>query len=468
MTVSRHRVAARAATLLPVLAIAAAALAANIYALRHPARIELQRAGAATLRPATVRLLDSLSSPVQITYFYDLRDRVMTDALATLQRYAARSPHIQLQSFDPTLEPGAARRHGIRFPGTALFRTAERHAVVHGGSEADFNRGLLRVTRSAAGRLCFSTGHAENDPWSRERHDHAEAEADHHHRGGPPLRLRQSDGLSMARESLETLGYEIEPRLLLRGEDPLAHCAALVVASPRTPFHPREVERLRVYLAGGGRALLLLEPGVESGLGPVLADFGIAVTGEHVRDLAHHYGTDPSTPVVSRYPSHRITRGLAMTLFPGVTSLVPAPGGIPDDVRIIPLLKTSPAAHLEATAHHGAKTGGAAKPHTLLIYAVRRSKEPGEGKATRQAHLAVAGDGDFATNAYFSVLGNGALFLNLVAATADAPEPPEPVLDDDPALRLSNRQLRMSFFLSTALLPSLLLGVGLWQWKRRR
>ena len=64
---------ARAALVLPTLAIVAAAAAINLWAVAHPLRIDLTSGGVYSIGPQTQQVLKALHEPVQVTFFYDLR-----------------------------------------------------------------------------------------------------------------------------------------------------------------------------------------------------------------------------------------------------------------------------------------------------------------------------------------------------------------------------------------------------------
>jgi len=438
---------------LPIAATIATAVAINIWAARHPLRFDWTSERIHSLTRETKRVLAALPADVGIAFFYDLRSRANLDAKALLERYAAASPRVQLQSFDPMLQPAAARRYGVSFPGTTVFASGARRVVVQGDSESDFTNALVRVVSSGFQRVCFSDGHVENDPLSLSSHDHFEAgmgSGHSHSDGGRPLRIEERHGMGRAREGLEAMGFEVVKRSLLGGEDPLGGCAVLVIASPRVAFRTEEVAQLRAFLRSGGAALVLLEPGVANGLDGVLAEFGIALGDHPVVDEASHYWTDAAVPAVRSYPRHRATRDLALTFYPGAAPLVPAGEGIPDRVLLTPLVDT-----------HG--TG-----QTLVVYAIRATG-PDDREALR-ARLVVAGDGDFATNSFFPVLGNGQLFLNLVNLLAGYRDvvaiPPRGYRAA--RLELTNRELRFTFLVSTLVLPGLLALAGLAVWWRGR
>lgn len=455
----------RAGLILAVFAALCAATAANLWALRTPLRFDFTQRGVFSIGPETERVLASLDRPVRVTFFYDLRNQVHLDALALLRRYAQASPWVSVRAYDPDLQPGVARSMGVRFAGETVFEAEGKMVIARGGSEEDFTNGLLRATSGAAREICFSEGHGESDPESFASHDHFETQDDAGHQhspsGGDPHRVVERHGLGVARESLETLGYEVSKRATATGPTPLVGCAVVVVASPTTSFEPAEVERLRAFLARGGSVLLMLEPGAKHRLDRLLGDYGVRWRDGAVRDPRHHYWTDPGTPAVSRYPRHRVTRGLAMTFFPGVSSFEPAATGLPDDVVAVPLLETSERAHAAGAPEEDGT-------RVLMVYAVRKTRRGDPDETT--SRLAVIGDGDFATNSFFSVLGNRDLFLNTVHTLAEVERliGIAPRSYAAPRLELSASQLRRSFVISTLLMPGLALAAGGWMWRRRR
>ncbi len=447
---------------LPAAAVGAALVALNLYAVARPARIDLTSAGVYSIGPETRRVLASVAAPVAITFFYDVRSKNLLDAKALLDQYAAAAPAISVRAVDPVLRPAEARRYNVQFAGTAIFESGARRVVVNGGTEADFTNGLIRVTRAAAQRICFTDGHLESDPFSLKSHDHFEGDmgqAHSHSTGGRALELHERHGMGMARDALETLGYEVTQALLIKGPRQLDGCSVVVVASPQRAFLAEEVAQLRAWLAAGGKAIFMLEPFVNDGLDEVLADFGIAIARDPVHDEDSHYWTDAGTPAVRRYPRHPITRNLALTFFPGAGSLAPVPGRPPAGTKVTPLLQTS-ARSRSATAAEFAPR----------ILAVQASREVSAEKSDKLAEIVVIGDGDFATNSFFHILGNGALFLNAAGVLAGRHELVDisPRNYEVPRMRLTNWQMQLTFALSTIILPVGMLLLGAFAWWRRR
>ena len=473
---------ARGRFLLPALALTAAAIAVNQWVLAHPKRWDLTSAGVYSIGPQTQRVLDDLRQPVVATFFYDVRSKEMNDARALLEQYAARNRQLTVHSFDPALAPAEARRQQVQFAGSAVFESNGRRVVVNGGSEADFTNGLIRVTAQADQSVCFTDGHVEADPQSLRSHDHFEGDmgAGHSHSsGGRALVVHERHGMGMARDALQTLGYGVRVVTLIAGPNALAGCTVVVIAGPQQAFVAAEVAQLQAYAAAGGRLIALVDPFVDSGLGALFADFGLKLEHRLVLDDKSHYWTDPATPAVSTYPRHKMTRNLPLTFFPGAAPLVPlrATAGR-GEVRLTPLVQTSDAARSEPLPPDTGKADTGLQ--TIAVLATRKLGEApilragGAGSEAageeRRAELVLVGDVDFATNSFFHVLGNGALFLNAVSYLADQQRLIDitPRQYEMPRVQLTNGQMRATFLLSTVVLPLAALALSVFVWWRRR
>jgi hypothetical protein len=443
-------------------------LAAAAYlSVRYPLRFDLTATGEYSLSESTVTMLKRLDRPVRIVFFHD---PMMRHTVELYELIAAQTPRVTVEFYDPMINPAAARMLGVNFAGTAVMESEGRRLQVSGGSETDIANGILRVSQSATQRVCFLDGHNEPDPFSLESHDHLEGAAGHSHGLGARYVLHERHGMAKARHALETLNYTVEKVLLLRRGPGLAGCAVVVVAGPKTPLLPVEVEAIKAYLAGGGHALFLLDPFVKTGLEPLLLDYGVVVDDNIVIDQASHFWADVSSPAVSDYNRHQITRDLPLTFFPGARSLSPTPQRVPG-TSVVPLANSSRNSWGQADQQRVGFVQGRDQPgpHTLMVVALRRlgAGDDGAGPGSR---LAVAGDSDFATNSFFHIMGNGALFLNTInyLAAQENLIGIQPKTADLPRVNLTNRQLKGSFVLSVVLVPAVLAVVGTAVWWRQR
>jgi ABC-type uncharacterized transport system involved in gliding motility auxiliary subunit len=213
-----------------------------------------------------------------------------------------------------------------------------------------------------------------------------------------------------------------------------------------------------------------------------------------VIDASSHFWTDLSSPAVTSYNRHQVTRELPLTFYPGVRSLSPTPERVPG-VTVTPLVNSSKSSYGETTPYRAEFDPGRDRPGplTLMVLVNRRPVAAGDAAALplgQQDHsaaaytggtaapaplagrsrLAVVGDSDFATNSFFHILGNGTLFLNTVnyLAAQENLIGLEPRTYDLPRVNLTNRQIKGTFFLSVVLIPALLAVVGTAVWWRQR
>ena len=155
----------------------------------------------------------------------------------------------------------------------------------------------------------------------------------------------------------------------------------LVVAGPKVPLLPVEVDAIRAYLAAGGNAFFMLDPFVRTGLEPVIREYGIVVDDDIVIDEASHFWADVSSPAVSDYNRHQITRDLPLTFFPGARSLSPTPQRVPG-TSVVPLVNSSKNSWGQASPDRVGFVKGRdlPGPNTLMVVALRR---PGRRRGRR-------------------------------------------------------------------------------------
>jgi ABC-type uncharacterized transport system involved in gliding motility auxiliary subunit len=449
---------------LSTLGVVGVLLALAYLSARYPVRFDLTSAGRYSLSGSTVTMLKRLERPVHIVFFHD---PMMRETVELYQLMAKQTPRVRVDFYDPMINPAQARMLGVNFAGTAVLESEGRRLQVNSGSETDIANGILRVSQGATQPVCFLDGHGEPDPFSLESHDHLEGAPGHSHGLGAKYVLHERHGMAKARHALETLNYKVDKVLLLKNAGGLAGCAVLVVAGPKMTLLPMEVAAVRAYLAGGGHALLMLDPFVRTGLEPVLREYGVVIDDDIVIDQASHFWADVSAPAVSDYNRHQITRELPLTFFPGARSLSPTAERVPG-TSVVPLVNSSRNSWGQATQDRvgfvqGRDTPG---PNTLMVVALRRTG----GEDGPRSRLAIVGDSDFATNSFFHIMGNGALFINTVnyLAAQENLIGIQPRTADIPRINLTNRQMKGTLFLSVLLVPALLAIVGTAVWWRQQ
>ena len=439
---------------LSTLGVVGVLLALAYLSVRYPFRFDLTPEGVYSLSAPTVTMLKRLDKPVHIVFFHD---PMMRETVELYQLVARQNKLVSLEFYDPMINPAQARMFGVNFAGTAVIESRGRRLQVNGGSETDIANGILRVSQGATQRVCFLDGHGEPDPFSMESHDHLEGAPGHSHGLGTKYVMHERHGMAKARHALETMNYTVEKLLLLQRANGLAGCAVLVVAGPKIALLAREIEAVRAHLAAGGNAFFMLDPFVRTGLEPVIREYGVVLDDDIVIDEASHFWADVSSPAVSDYNRHQVTRDLPLTFFPGVRSLSPTPQRVPD-TSVVPLVNSSRNSWGQANRERVGFVKGrdVPGPNTLMVVALRRPR----------SRIAVVGDSDFATNSFFHIMGNGTLFLNTVnyLAAQENLIGLQPRTADLPRVNLTNRQMKGTFFLSVVLVPALLAVVGTAVW----
>ncbi len=280
---------------------------------------------------------------------------------------------------------------------------------------------------------------------------------------------------SQAVAALANQGYFAEPLNLVTTEAVPEDAAAVVVAAPRTPLFEAEVERLRTYLNQGGRLLVLVPPLTDTGLEPIVSDWGIELVDDVVVDVsqvAQVVGAGPVVVLVTTYGDHPITRPLQaqnlMSFFPLARSMQgPLDGGTP-------LLFSSNESWGELDTENerfefdpetdlqGPLTLGYAFSRPATTEAAPEADAP-------ESRLVVIGNAAFASDGNFRQLGNGDLFLNSVNWLADRSSliAIQPKSATDRRFALTAQNVNGLAILSTFILPLIALGGGGYIWWQR-
>jgi ABC-type uncharacterized transport system involved in gliding motility auxiliary subunit len=239
--------------------------------------------------------------------------------------------------------------------------------------------------------------------------------------------------------------------------------------------------------------MLLLEPFADGGLLAFLKTYGINLEADIVVDtMSRVFGASYLIPVVTQFGSHRITDEFNIAcFFPTARSVFPAETR-PEAVDLTDLASTSNYSWATTDFRFGQSEplefeGGRDKqgPIPLAVVAAitletaekeeENNQQPGPVNreikhSPGQAHLAVFGDSDFASNTYFDLQGNSDLFLNTINFLAQQEnlisiERPQP---KSAPLTLSRFQGKLLLWVGLLLMPAVVLVSGLAVFRMRR
>jgi ABC-type uncharacterized transport system involved in gliding motility auxiliary subunit len=435
----------------------------NFVAARNPRRFDLTEQKSYTLAEQTRKILAGLPREVQARVYAYPNTRAEQTLQDLLEEYASLAPvRFRHRFVDPLKNPAMAREDSVTQENTVVLESGPQTTTLVLPDEEALTNGILKVTRDESRSFCFAMGHGEKD-----------------------VQETGQQGFSAFAAALEKQHAKVETFSPALGV-PEA-CAAVIVAGPRKSWLPTEREKLQAWLEGGGRAAILVDPEVDSGLQPLLERYGIGVENDLIIDRASALvGGQADIPLVPAdgYESHPIVKKFGyQTFYPLATSLTVAESP-PSGVRVQALARTTSLAWGEKSYAAEAPTGrlkmdSKDTPGPLIVAAAATrpvgdpSALPADDsvrKAPQETRLVVFGDSDFPTNAYYGGSGNGQLLLNTANWLAGEEDlvaiPPKSRLPR--IVTLDQREATLIWTVSMLFAPATILIVGAAIWFRRR
>jgi hypothetical protein len=455
---------------------------ANVALVLHDAHFDLTREAVFTPSKQAENVVDRLSQDVTLTYFYQAQDQQGRRAKDMVEVLGRRNPRLHVRTVDPDKQPTVADTYGVRIYNAAVLETAGRRIQVMSTDENQLALGIIRIIRERVTTVCFMEGHNEYPVENFEFHTHFEGVAGHSHgEGSSAIVQMRFHGVGRMRRALESLGYDVRKIIPATLSAIPADCAAVLDVNPRATYLPGESDLLVSYLAQGGTAVLMYDLGfvLEPRLTAALRTVGVVVEQDVVIDPLDHYSTDPEVVAVPAYERHPITRGIALTFFPGIRSLrlLPPPVG----VTSVPLFLSSPQSYARAVptmaerqpTREGVAAPSAAAPASpgrRVLAAALEGTWPGAVAGSRPFRLVVVGDGDFVSNSFLPYMANGDLALAMVRwGVREEQAPTVAVRMPVPRLVLLTKSQMQRIFLGIeVVLPLIVVTAGAVVWWRRR
>jgi hypothetical protein len=448
-----------------VAAALAVAMLSNVALYRHDAHFDATVSGRFTPPPELETIANSLQHDVVLTYFYNSKDDYAYAAKQVLAVVARQHPHLRVRELDLDTELVTARDYGVKLYNTVVVEAEGRRTQVE--NTVDLRQmayAIERVLQRRIQTVCFVTGHGEHYAPGHVHYSHVETLGGDVP-GGSDILEAPADGLDRLKLAIETIGYSdraIEPATLPAiPED----CAVVADFGATAAYAPAEVQALRDYLLRGGHVLLAYDPrfSIAPELTSLLNEVALAVENGVVVDPLNHYGTDQEQAAVPYYPPHPITEEIALTVFPGarpIRLLGPIAGVTA--AELVATSKDSYVRPLDPSAHT------APAPGPRLLGAAVQGSWPGGGRAPFR--LVLVGNASFAANAFFPYASNGDLAVSMIRWLAEDTATPllKPEAYSLPEMRLTHRQMQVTFLLVEILLPLsvMLFGAAVW-WRRR-
>ena len=439
------------------LGLIVAALAVGVGLERGTARLDMRLDWTFEQRfelsPAAIERLGSLDEPLNALLFFDPLDpRVRRTRL--LLEQMARASDGQLTLRDRVIDdhPDEADRFAIATSNTVVLTQSERWERADRPSEGSLFEALYRLTTPHRGTIVMLRGEGEGDP------------------------LRADDvGYAGLAEALTTEGYEIHSMVAAALREVPEDAAALLVVAPRRRLLPHALDALRRYLEGGGALVALLEPGFDSGVEEVLADWGISSPNALVIDPAsgpvEQRGAEGLNLIAYSYEVDPVTRGLnrnRMTYFPSARPLELRKPEQEDKVRRLVL--SSPRAWVSEDLSWLERRSGRPEPDGAPTGYQTLAAAGSYERGGAQTRIVVFGDADFASNRYLRTLYNLDLLMNAInwVTSQESGITLRPKIRKTVQFPVPLNNSVNAFYGVGLLLPELLLIAGGVVWLRRR
>jgi ABC-type uncharacterized transport system involved in gliding motility auxiliary subunit len=438
-----------------VVVVFAVVIVANMLANRYDKSYDATSNKRFTLSDQTKKVVKELKSDATITY-YDQTSRFQ-EAKDKLDQYANLSPKVHVEYVDPDKKPELARAAGIKNYGTTIVQIGMNKNEAKSTSEEDITGAFIRDLKNTTRMVCFVEGSGEHQIDDSSR-----------------------SGYQRLKDLLGKDDYQAKSINLLTSAEVPNDCTVVVVGGPRSDYLQPEVDALKKYVEGGGRAMFLLDPPLKMGreeiadndtLTSLLQNWGVTPDKDLVLDrnpVGQLLGAGVEVALVMRYDSHAIVNDLKGTAtgFPISRSLETKNGDKTTVEKLFDSSETSVAtAKLDSPNINLEDPKNKKGPMTLAAAGSYNT-----GKDNSQGRFVVIGSSEWATNGYLGFQGNRDFALNalnwlssdedLISIRPKAPE--------DRRVTLTMAQMRWVRLTSQFLLPLAVLFVGVSVWWRRR
>ena len=438
-----------------LLVVLAILVVVNILANRYNKSFDTTSNKRYSLSEQTQKIVKGLKQNATITYYN--QSTHFQEGKDLLDEYANLSTKIHVAYVDPDKNPELARAAGIRNFGTAVVQVGAKKEIAKDLTEEGITGAFIRDLKGTTRTVCFVTGSGEHQIDNTER-----------------------DGLSHFKDLLARDEYQSKSIDLLQQAVVPADCTTVVIGGPTHDYQQPEIDAIKTYVEGGGRALFMLDPPIQfgsseiaanDGLTSVLESWGVTLDKNMILDLnpvGQLAGLGPQVVLVTTYASQPIVsdmRGSAV--------------GIPlsRSVEIKDTGKTSVQKLFDssgsslATSNLSSAEVSVADPQNRRgPFTIAAAGTYNTGKPNAEGRFVVIGSSSWAANRFLAFNGNGDLALNAVnwlSSDEDLisirPKPPE-----DRRITMTRAQLILVRTVSQFVLPLIVVIAGTMVWWKRR
>ena len=428
---------------------------ANVLANRYNKSYDSTSNKRYSLSEQTAKIVKELKQPATITY-YD-QSTHFQQAKDQLDQYANLSPKIHVDYVDVDKKPQLAREAGVKNYGTTIVQIGAKKEEAKSLTEEGITGAFIRDLKNTTRTVCFVTGSGEHQIDDSDR-----------------------NGYSRLKDLLGKDDYEAKSISLLQKAEVPAECTVVVVGGPTGDYQQPEVDALKKYVEGGGRALFMLDPPLKIGrtdtadndaLTAVLASWGVTLQKDLILDLnpiGQLAGLGPQVALVTTYASQPIVAEMKGTAtgFPLVRSMDIKSEG----KSTVDKLFSSSDSSLATTKLNSPDIDPNDPKNKKGPLTIAAAGSYNTGKENSQGRFVVIGSSAWAANSFLNFNGNRDLALNtmnwlssdedLISIRPKAPE--------DRRVTMTRAQMNVVRITSQFVIPLIVIFAGVSVWWRRR
>jgi ABC-type uncharacterized transport system involved in gliding motility auxiliary subunit len=438
-----------------ILMVISVVIIANVLADRNNKSFDATSNKRYSLSDQTAKIVKDLKQEASITYF-DQSTRFRTGK-DLLDQYANLSPKVRVTYVDPDKSPQLAREAGIRNLGTAVVQVGAKKEEAKSMTEEGITGAFIRDLKSTTRTVCFVAGSGEHQTDDSDR-----------------------EGLSRFKDLLAKDNYENKTIDLLQKAEVPGDCTTLVIAGPTRGYEQPQVDAIKKYVEGGGRALLMLDPPLKLGrsqiadndaLTSVLQGWGVTLNKDLILDMnpiGQLVGLGPQVALVQSYGSQPIVSDMK-----GTTTGFPLSRSMEikstDKISVEKLFDSSASslATNDLSSNQVNVNDPKNKKGPLTIAAAGTYNT---GKENVQGRFVVVGSSSWVANRFIAFNGNSDLALNAINWLSSDEDliSIRPKEQEDRRITMTRAQLNWVRATSQFVLPLVVVIAGVFVWWKRR
>jgi hypothetical protein len=430
---------------------------ANVIASKSTSAVDLTRSGLNTLAPQSVLAAKRLEADLQVIGLFRAQaGNGQTAAEALVSLYAAQSSHVKYRREDYNSDSADIKRYAVKEPNMVVLDYKGKTELLAEGSqgEVDFTAALLKLESDRVPLVCWAIGDGERDLKD----------------------INRSSGYSSVADILAKNNFATRDVLLSQLTAIPSDCDELAIVDPTTELAAPSIKAVDDYLAAGGKLLIAAEPWAKDAkstdsLSAVLKPYGFGLSGALVieTDPSRRSSSDPTIVAVTTYGRSPITNDIQgrVSFFPLATAIT---GAQVVGVTATPIATTSSTSYAIAQPRSvqdlARKAGDVSGPFNVM-----ETLEQSAG--SKRTRIVIVGTAGFAENRTMPPTNSDAN-LELALASFQWLAEQDSLISIPPKagralpLALTQQDQSTLIFITTVLMPGLIVFGGVLVWWRRR